>query len=578
VSQTFTNGASHHPDLPVILVVDYDSNALSLTREALARRFGLDYTVLIAADSSEGLHLLQDLAASGTEVALIIAAIKMSGSDGPEFLEDTHELHPGAVRALMIEMGDAASSEPAMLAVARHQADFWVIGGWESPEEWLYPQVQEALTAWSVTHRPRHEHIRIVGDQWSPRCHELRDLLTRNMVPYGFYDVTSEKGQHLCTTHGAPASGVPVVILFDGRVIENPTNAEVADALGVRIHPEPGIYDVVVLGAGPAGLAAAVYAASEGLRTVVIEPQAIGGQAGSSSMIRNYPGFPRGISGNELTYRSFEQAMMLGAEFVFSNWATGLAARGQHRVVTLTDGSEVTARAVVIATGVSYRRLDIPALDRLIGRGVFYGAAASEAVAMTGQHVCVVGGANSAGQAALHLAKYANRVTILVRGESLTAGMSDYLIREIEATPRIEVRTRTRVVDGEGGRRLNALVLEDTRKGERTRVEVGGAFILIGAEPLTDWLEGSVEREEDGHVLTGDDAVSGGTLPARLPMSLETSMPGVFAIGDVRSGSVKRVVSAVGDGGVAIGQVHRYLALQTAESAAAQSMYVPANK
>jgi thioredoxin reductase (NADPH) len=571
VSQTFTNGASYHPHLPVILVVDGDPNALSTTGEALARRFGSDYAILTAADSQEGLRLLRELATSGTEVALIIAAIQMSEGDGPEFLEDTHELHPGAVRALTIEMGDAASSKPAMLAVARHQADFWIIGGWESAEEWLYPQVQEALSAWSATHRPRHEHIRIVGDQWSSRCHELRDLLTRNMVPYGFYDVASEQGQDLCATHGASASGIPVVILFDGRVIENPTNAEVAEALGVRIHPEPGLYDVVILGAGPAGLAAAVYAASEGLRTVVIEPQAIGGQAGSSSMIRNYPGFPRGITGNELTYRSFEQAMMLGAEFVFSNWATGLATRGQHRVVTLSDGSEVTARAVVIATGVSYRRLDIPALDRLIGRGVFYGAAASEAVAMTGQHVCVVGGANSAGQAALHLAKYASHVTILVRGESLTTGMSDYLIREIEASPNIEVRTRTRVIDGEGERRLNALILEDTRTGERARIEVGGAFILIGAAPRTDWLEGSVEREGDGHLLTGEDAGARGALPARLPMSLETSMPGVFAIGDVRTGSVKRVVSAVGDGGVAIGQVHRYLALQAADAQSARS-------
>lgn len=566
MSHTDTHGAPHHPDPPVILIVDDDPAALDITRNALDRRFGRDYRILVAADSRRGLEVLRELAAMDTEVALILAAFRMPGDDGPEFLEDTHDLYPGAGRALLIEMSDATSTEPVMLAVARHQADFWILGGWESPEEWLYPQVQQALSTWCSTHRPRHEHIRVVGDQWSPRCHELRDLLTRNMVPYGFYDVASEEGQRLCATHGAPATGEPVVILFDGQVIENPTNADVADALGVRIRPEPGIYDVVILGGGPAGLAAAVYAASEGLRTVMIEPNAIGGQAGSSSMIRNYPGFPRGISGNELTYRSFEQALMLGAKAVFSSKAIGLEVRGSHRVVQLSDGSEVVGRAVVIATGVSYRRLDIPAFDRLIGRGVFYGAAASEAVAMTGQHVCVIGGANSAGQAALHLAKYARKVSILVRGASLHASMSDYLIREIEATSTIEVRTRTRVVDGDGGHRLSSLVLEDTRTGEHSRVEVGGAFVLIGAEPFTGWLEGSVKREKDGHILTGMDAVHGDALPGRLPMPLETSMPGVFAIGDVRSGSVKRVVSAVGDGGVAIGQVHRYLALMAAET------------
>lgn len=496
----------------------------------------------------------------------------MTGGDGPAFLDEVRSLYPGAGRALMIEMGDTTATESVRYATARSQINFCIVGGWESPEEWLYPQVQKALTKWANAHRPRHEHVRLIGEQWSPRSHELRDLLTRNMVPFGFYDASTEVAQRLLAEHGLSADALPAIILFNGNVIAEPSNMDLAMILGVRTQPDPGVYDLVILGAGPAGLAAAVYAASEGLRTVVIEPHAIGGQAGSSSMIRNYPGFPRGISGGELTVRAYEQAALLGAQFVFASRATGLSTRGNERIVMLSDGSEVACRSVLIATGVSYRRLNIPSVDRLLGMGVFYGAAAAEADAMTDQHVCVVGGANSAGQAALHLAKVAAQVTVLVRGASLASGMSDYLIREIDATPNIEVRTQTRVVDGGGNERLESVVLENLRTGTQNEIAAAGVFIMIGAEPRTDWLEGAVERDPYGYVPTGRDVPLAHWPLERPPMLLGTSVPGVFAVGDVRSGSVKRVVSAVGDGGVAVGLVHQYLAQSQEQSLATQQL------
>jgi thioredoxin reductase (NADPH) len=544
---------------PIILLIDGDTQALARTAEALRRRFDDDYEVMTATTAEAGMELLRQFAESGAELALLCAALRLPDGDGPSFLEDARPMHPQAGRALMIEMGDVTASETIRVAMARCQADFWITGGWESPEEWLYPLVQQALSSWSSAHRPRHEHVRIVGDQWASRSHELRDRMTRNMVPYGFYDTGSPDGQRLIAEHSVRDDQLPAMILFDGRVLPRPTDAQVAEALGVRTRPEPGVYDVVVLGAGPAGLAAAVNAASEGLRTVVIEPGTIGGQAGSSSMIRNYPGFPRGISGNELTYRSFEQATLLGAQFVFSNPAVGIDIDSSRRIVRLSNGDEIETRSIVIATGVSYRRLDIPEMNGLIGAGVFYGAAASEAIGMTGKRVCVIGGANSAGQAALHLARYANHVTIMVRGASLEASMSDYLIREIAGTPNITVRTGTTVVGARGSDRLEALTIEDADTGSSETVEMDGAFVMIGAVPRTDWLGDVVQRDEAGYIQTGTDA-SFGAGASRQPMLLETGTPGIFAAGDVRSGSLKRVASAVGDGGVVIGLVHRYLA------------------
>jgi thioredoxin reductase (NADPH) len=393
------------------------------------------------------------------------------------------------------------------------------------------------------------------------------DLLSRNSIPFGFYPADSEQGRTLLGSVGAGGEQQPVVVLFDGRVLADPSNAALAEALGVSTQPAAITYDVTVVGAGPAGLAAAVYGASEGLRTTILEPQAIGGQAGTSSKIRNYLGFPRGISGAELAQRAYEQAWMLRADFVYGQHAVGLDAAGSNRVVHLGDGSEVASRAVVLATGVSYRRLGVPSLEALTGVGVFYGAAASEAQAMKGQQVYVVGGANSAGQAAVHLARYASRVTMLVRGASLAATMSDYLVQEIQAAPNITIRFGLQVVDGHGDGRLASLTLKDRRSGTTQTVPATALFVLIGAEPHTGWLPAAIQRDRWGFIVTGADLLHDRRPPPqwtldRPPMPFESSIPGVFAVGDVRHGSVKRVAAAVGEGSVAIRLIHQYLSSQ----------------
>ncbi|MDQ3808836.1 MAG: NAD(P)/FAD-dependent oxidoreductase [Chloroflexota bacterium] len=420
--------------------------------------------------------------------------------------------------------------------------------------------MQAALSAWTTAHRPHHEVLRLVGERWSPRTHELRDGLTRNTVPYGFYPADSEEGQRLVREHRIDVVRLPAVIFRDGSVLHQPNILEAAAGHGVHTRPSADVHELAIVGAGPAGLAAAVYGASEGLRTLLIESQSIGGQAGTSSMIRNYLGFPRGLSGEELTARAFEQALLFGAHFAFTQPATTLSKRDGERTITLEDGTEVVARTVMLAIGVAYRRLGIPTLDRLIGAGVFYGAPGIEAPAMAGEEVYVVGGANSAGQAALHLAKFAARVTLLVRGQSLAAGMSDYLIKQIEATPNVEVRLQTRVVDGHGEYRLQGLVLEDGRTRQREEVAAAAVFVLIGAEPRTDWLREVLQRDERGFILTGRDVPREAWPLDRAPLPFETSLPGVFAVGDVRHGSIKRVAEAVGEGSVAVGSVHQYLA------------------
>jgi thioredoxin reductase (NADPH) len=435
-----------------------------------------------------------------------------------------------------------------------------MVKGWVNPEEWLYPRVQEALSTWSRTHQPSHVVYRIVGDQWDPRCHDLRDSGTVNGVPHLFHPPDSDAGRRLVHDHEIDVRRLPAVIRHDGSVLYQPSLGELAVSHGIRIRPATEDYDLVVLGAGPAGLAAAVYGASEGLSTLLVEERAIGGQAGTSSMIRNYLGFPGGISGGELAHRAWQQATLLGAEFVFTHEVTALTTDGGRHVLGFHDGGSVKARAVILAAGVRYRRLGIPDLDRLTGAGVFYGAAGVMAPAVTGEQVYVVGGANSAGQAALHLARYAARVTLLVRGGSLAAGMSAYLVRQIEVAPNVEVRLHTQVVGGRGDTRLEGLILQD-RRTHRTEDAVAAAvFILIGAEPRTDWLAPVVRLDEHGFVLTGRDIPTSDWPLTRDPYPFETSRPGVFAAGDVRYGSVKRVAGAVGEGSVTVGSVHRYLA------------------
>jgi thioredoxin reductase (NADPH) len=550
---------------PALLIVDADAQARAVTEAALARRFGADYRVVTVDSPQAGLDILEQLAGRGDQVALVAADLHLPGMDGVAFLERAHLLHRNASRVLLVAMDRYHTripfSELATLqrATALGRIDFSVVKGWVTPEEWLYPQLQEALSAWTMAHRPHHVVYRIVGEQWSPRSHQLRDLLTRNSIPFQFYPVDSERGRQLVRDFGIDVRRLPALIRHDGSVLHDPADAEVAAAHGITTRPSSGVYDLAVLGAGPAGLAAAVNGASEGLRTLVVEPWSIGGQAGSSSMVRNYLGFPRGISGSELAHRAWEQAVLFGAEFAFTQRAIQLRPHGHQRLIDLSEDGTAVARAVIIAAGVTYRRLGIPALDRLVGMGVFYGAAGAEAPAMAGEEVYVVGGANSAGQAALHLARFAARVTLLVRGDSLEAGMSDYLITQLRATPNVEVRLHTRVVDGHGEAHLEALTVEEVRSGRREQVKATAVFVLIGAEPRTDWLREVLQLDERGFILTGRDLREPAWPLRRAPLPFETSLPGVFAVGDVRYGSVKRVAGAAGEGAVAVGSVHQYL-------------------
>jgi thioredoxin reductase (NADPH) len=549
---------------PVLMAVDDEAVALRALEGELGKRYGVDYQVVCAATPEVGLRRLEQLKDDGGRLALVLADQWMPSMTGVEFLGHVRRLHPRAQRVVLINWGDRSTAGPILQASALGQIDDWTAKPWGPGDEFFHQAISGFLNEWARLHRPRFEAFRVVGEQWAPRSHEIRDLLSRNSIPFGFYPVDSEQGRALVERVGRTGEQLPVVVLFDGRVLVDPSNAELADALGIKTRPEAGTYDVAVVGAGPAGLAAAMYGASEGLDTAVLEHEALGGQAGTSSMIRNYLGFPRGVSGAELAQRAYEQAWILGADFIYGPSAVGLRSVGPDQVVALGDGGEATSRAVILATGVSWRRLGVPSLDGLVGAGVFYGAAASEARAVRGREVYVVGGANSAGQAAVHLARYAARVVMLVRGVSLGEAMSDYLVREIQAAPNIVVRYSTEAVDGRGDGHLTALTLKDRTTGTTQTVPATALFILIGAEPHTDWLPETIGRDRWGFVLTGSDLLQDGRPPAgwpldRPPMPLETSLPGVFAVGDVRHGSTKRVASAVGEGSIAIRLIHEYL-------------------
>jgi thioredoxin reductase (NADPH) len=549
----------------VLLIAGGDSRDVETTASALDRRFGSDYRVLSAGSAADGLAELRGLARGGEQVALVAADLYLPDGDGVEFLERAAGLHNGVVRILLFDLDEFHTRIPfrelpaLQRASALGRIDGWMVKGWVNPEEWLYPQVQEALSAWSTAHQPGHVVYRMIGLEWDRRSHDLRDALTVNGVPFAFHTKDSDSGRQLIRNHRVDVTRLPALIRHDGTVLQQPSMAEMAVSHGVQIRPTAPVYDLVVLGAGPAGLAAAVYGASEGLDTLVVEARSIGGQAGTSSMIRNYLGFHRGIHGGELAHRAWQQATLLGAEFVFTNRATALTAEGDHHVLTLDDGGQLAGRAVILAAGITYRQLDIPELDRLIGAGVFHGAAGVVAPAVAGEDVFVVGGANSAGQAALHLAKHAAHVTLLIRGASLAAGMSDYLVRQIQATPNVEVRLHTRVVGGRGDTRLESLTLQDDQ-GQQEEVAAAAVFIMIGAKPHTDWLAPVLSLDKKGFVLTGRDIPGANWVLEREPYPFETSRPGVFAAGDVRHGSVKRVAGAVGEGSVAVGSVHRYLA------------------
>jgi len=530
----------------------------------LRKRYGSDYQVVCADSADDPPRLLARFRDDRRLVSIVLASQRMSQGTGTQLLARVREFHRTAKRLLLIDWGYGPPPEPILQAIALGHIDAYVAGPVTVPDERFHRAVTELLEEWARSHLPRFEAVRVVGEERSARSHEIRDLLDRNAVPSGFYPVGTGRGEALLQQAGVAASAVPVILLFNGRVLVQPTNAEVAEALGMKTAPGAGLYDVAVIGAGPAGLAAAVYGASEGLSTVVLEPEAIGGQAGTSSQIRNYLGFPAGVSGADLAVRAYTQAWNFGAEYVYGNPAIGLRARGPERVVTVRGGGQVRSRAVVIATGVSYRRLGIASLDRLAGAGVFYGAATSEATAPKDREVFVVGGANSAGQAAVHLARYAARVTLLVRGGSLAEGMSDYLVTQIASTPNIAVRHNVAVTGGGGTDCLESLTLQDRVSGTTQTVPAAAMFVLIGAEPRTQWLPDHIARDQRGFVVTGTDLLAAGAPPRgwplrRLPMLLESSLPGVFAAGDVRRGSVKRVAAAVGEGSTVIRLIHDYL-------------------
>jgi thioredoxin reductase (NADPH) len=552
------------PDAPVLLIVDDDPQARGVVERELRKRYGGDYEIICVGSADDPLGLLTELRDGRRRVSIVLAAQSMSQLTGTDLLARVREFDGTAKRLLLQDWDYGPPPEPILQAIALDHIDAYARRPATVPDEEFHLSVTGLLEEWARANLPRPEVMRVVGEEWSARSHEVRDLLSRNVLPFGFYPADARPGQALLEQAGAAAAALPAVILFDGRVLENPSNAQLAEAIGMRTSPGPGVYDVAVIGAGPAGLAAAVYGASEGLSTVVLEPEAIGGQAGTSSRIRNYLGFPTGVSGADLALRAYTQAWNFGADYVYGNPAAGLRVQGPERVVTVAGGDEVRSRAVVIATGVSYRRLGIPSLDALTGAGVFYGAATSEATAMKDREVFVVGGANSAGQAAVHLARYAAQVTMLVRGQSLAESMSEYLVKEITGTPNIAVRHNTVVTGGAGTGRLESLTIQDQRSGVTETVPAAAVFVLIGAEPRTQWLPDDIKRDRWGFVVTGTDLMTGGHLPEswplqRPPMLLESSLPGVFAVGDVRCGSVKRVASAVGEGSVAIRLIHDYL-------------------
>lgn len=555
--------------MPVILAVDDDLDAVTALQRDLTRRFTADYHLVVERTPEVALQTLRSLRNERADVALVIAGYRMAAMSGIDLLVETHRLHPDARRVLMIVYGDAARSDNDIAhARALGQIDCYITKPWASPEQWLYVTLTELLSEWAQTHLPTFQVVRLVGPRHSAESHHLRDLLDRNPVPYAFYADDSDEGKRLTREYRLTPSDLPAAIYSDGRVLARPSGGDVAEAHGVQTTCPTGLFDVAVIGAGPAGLAAAVYGASEGLRTAVLEREAVGGQAGTSSMIRNYLGFARGISGRSLALAAFQQTTTFGADIILMNSAVNLSRSGSHHIVEASDGSRITARTVVIAAGVTYRRLDAPGIEALIGAGVYYGAGGSEAQGMRGRRVFVVGAGNSAGQAAIHLGKYAHEVVMLVRGDSLGKSMSDYLIQEIADKPNIEVRLQTQVTGARGSSSLEELEIRNGANGETLTERADGLFILIGAEPHTDWLPKAIEEDAKGYILTGRDLSldcgcgrnhhSNWPLE-REPYLLETSLPGIFATGDVRSGSMKRVASAVGEGSTAISLIHQYL-------------------
>ena len=551
--------AADAPNRPAILAVDDEPTVLAAVSRDLRRGFGEHYRILRAGSGPEALEMLEELRRRGDPVAMVIADQRMPGMEGTELLTKTRLIYADAKRVLLTAYAD---TQAAIAAINEVNLDYYLLKPWDPPEEQLFPVVADLLAGWQDGAALLSGGVRLLGHRFSKETHELRDFIARNRVPGRWLDVERDaEARELLTVADVPPEGLPVVFLEDGTVLERPTVLELAERLGVAGRPASDHYDLVIVGGGPAGLAAAVYGASEGLRTVMVEAEAPGGQAGQSSRIENYLGFPAGLSGADLARRATSQARRLGAELLTVSDARALRVEGAGRIVELTGGIELSANTVLVASGVSYRLLPAPGFDEFTGAGVYYGGALSEARSCADQHVVVIGGANSAGQAAVYFSGYASHVTMVVRADSLSKSMSHYLVEQIAALHNVDVLTHTEPAAalGEDGR-LTGVRLRDTGDGSERDIDAEVCFVFIGALPRTDWLDGVIARDERGFILAGHDVPQQGWPLPREPYTLETSVPGVFVAGDVRSRSIKRVASAVGEGSMAVSLIHEYLA------------------
>lgn len=548
---------------PIILTVDDDAEVLQAISRDVRREYGEKFRVVRADSGERALDVLEKLKVADDPVALMLVDQRMPGMTGVEMLSEARHLFPESKRTLLTAYAD---TDAAITAINDVRLDYYLVKPWDPPEERLYPVLDDLLDDWLADYRPAFDGIRVIGQRWSRESHIARDFLARNQVPYRWLDLALDtEALEILTLLKLEPHRCPILLFPDGSVLEKPTPQQIAEKVGLRGHAEVPLYDLVVIGAGPAGLAASVYGASEGLKTVIVEREAAGGQAGMSSRIENYLGFPAGVSGSDLARRAMTQAKRFGTEFLLTHEVRNLSDRHGVIDVTLGDDSHLSAHSVIISTGVAYRRLDLPGVETLTGRGIYYGAAVSEASSITGEEVFIVGGANSAGQAAIFFANVASKITMLIRGGNLSAGMSSYLTERIESTPNIELRFNTEVDEVQGTEKLERLVLKDRVTGEKETVKGTALFVFIGAMPLTDWLDGSVLRDEKGFILTGPEVVKGKTdRPWSLdrdPLLLETNIPGVFAAGDVRHGSAKRVATAVGEGAAAVMSIWQYRTL-----------------
>ncbi|GCE30077.1 fused response regulator/thioredoxin-disulfide reductase [Dictyobacter alpinus] len=546
---------------PIIILIDDEPEVLQAVERDVRRRYGKEYRVMKAISGHEGLSLLQQIGVRGEVVALFLSDHRMPKMNGIEFLKEAEAIFPAAKRVLLTAYADSSA---AIQAINDIKLDYYLMKPWDPPEDLLYPVIDDLLSDWQANNRSPFGGIRVVGQRWSSYSHAIKDFLGRNGVPYQWIDLEHAEGQRLVQLSGIATPRLPLVLFPDGQMLENPLPVQIAEKIGRRTQADRSFYDLVIIGGGPAGLAAAVYGASEGLSTVLIEREAPGGQAGTSSRIENYLGFPTGLSGADLSRRAVSQALRFGVEMLAPQEVVKLRIEDPYRVITLADGTEITCHALVIATGVSYRTLNVPGIEQLTGLGVYYGASLSEARSYQDEDITIVGGANSAGQAALYFSRYARSVTILIRGSSLTKSMSYYLINEIERQPNITVRTHTQVKEVQGTERLEQLVIENSETGERETIPMSALFIFIGAMPHTDWLNGIIERDSQGFIVSGSDLIHDGKRPKgwtleRNPYLLETNIPGIFVAGDARSRSIKRVASSVGEGAIAVQFVHQYL-------------------